>query len=147
VVGFRAAIEDSRQRAKMRKHKSDESDKLSTVTAPGKLKHPKDWLTFVSGLIDGQGGVNLEYVLRLKDESAYSNEEDGDFQQLTIACAPLVGEVYKADARKVHQMILGFVQGETTETWIKPKEKKQNGRFDYKPFEPITVGKATRRFV
>jgi hypothetical protein len=137
VVGSRATIEDSRQRAKMRKHKSDESDKLSTVTAPGKLKHQKDWLTFDRGLrnnlsaIDGQGGVNLEYVLRLKDEPYYSNEEDGKFEQLTIACAPLVGEVYKADARKVHQMILRFVQGETAKTWIKHKEKKQDGRLDY----------------
>ena len=38
---------------------------------------------------------------------------------------PLTSLTYKTDARKVHQLIDGFVQGETSETWIKPKENRQ----------------------
>jgi hypothetical protein len=34
--------------------------------------------------------------------------------------------VDEADAHKVHQLIRGFVQDETAETWIKSKEKKQD---------------------
>jgi hypothetical protein len=52
--------------------------------------------------------------------------------KLTIACAALQGIGHKTDARKVHQLIHGFVQGETAETWIKPREKKQDGRIDFR---------------
>ena len=31
----------------------------------------------------------------------------------------------------MHQLIHGFLQGETYKTWIKPKENKQDGRIDY----------------
>ena len=43
----------------------------------------------------------------------------------------MAGLTYKTDARKVHQLIHGFVQGETAETWINPKERKQDGRLEY----------------
>jgi hypothetical protein len=35
----------------------------------------------------------------------------------------------------VHPLIHAFVQGETAETWIKPKEKRQNGRLDFKALQ------------
>ena len=38
---------------------------------------------------------------------------------------------YRTDIRKVHLVIHGFVQGETEETWIKPKDRKQDGRLEY----------------
>ena len=38
---------------------------------------------------------------------------------------------YKTYASKVQQRIHGFVQGETAETWIKPKERNQDERLDY----------------
>ena len=44
---------------------------------------------------------------------------------------PLVGLTYKKYARKVHQIIHGFVQGETAETWINPKYRKQYVQLDY----------------
>jgi hypothetical protein len=59
------------------------------------------------------------------------DEVNGNIEQLSIASAPLVGNGYKTDAQKVQQLI-GFVQEETTETEIKPKEKKQDGRNDIK---------------
>jgi hypothetical protein len=73
------------------------------------------------------------FELREIDEPDYDkeDEEDFDFEQLSIKCAPLVRVFYKTNARKGHQLIHGFVQGETAETWIKPKEKRQNGRLDF----------------
>ena len=54
-----------------------------------------------------------------------------DIEQLSINCVPLTGLTYKTDAKKVHQLIHGFVQGETAEKWINPKYRNQGGRMDY----------------
>jgi hypothetical protein len=47
---------------------------------------------------------------------------------LSVDAAPLTGLNYTTDAKKVHQIIHGLVQGEIAETWIKPTERRQNGR-------------------
>jgi hypothetical protein len=57
---------------------------------------------------------------------------------LSVNSAPLNGLVFKMDARKVHELIHGFVQGETAETWIKPTEKQQNGRHDFQALQAIS---------
>jgi hypothetical protein len=140
---FKAAIETAKQRAQICKHNAEELDSLSTASNPGKLKRQKDWLVWSSSLtsymstILGQDGVPLSYIICENDEPDYDDEdeEDFDFEQLSIKCAPLVGVFYKTDACKVHQWIHGFLQGETAETWIKPKEKRQNGQLDFKAFQ------------
>ena len=58
-------------------------------------------------------------------------QPDYDFKQFSINFVPLTGLTYRIDARKVHQLIHGFVQGETAETWINLKERNQYGRLDY----------------
>jgi hypothetical protein len=137
LASFRLLIAEARERSNMRKHKEDESDKLSTAASPGKLK--KDWkqweeafLNYLSTLL-GQNGVPLSYVCRENDEPDYAEDhEDGDFEMLCIACAPLNGIGFKTDAKKVHQLMTGFVQGEIAATWIKDNKKKQDGRIDIK---------------
>jgi hypothetical protein len=132
---FKAALKKAKQRAQIRKHNTEEPDGLSTASDPGKVKRQKDWLVWSRSLTNylstilGQDGVPLSYIIRENDEPDYDeeDEEDFNFEQLSIKCALLVGVFYKTDARKVHQLIHGFVQGETAETWIKPKEKRQNG--------------------
>jgi hypothetical protein len=137
AASFRVAIEIARQRAQVRKHQAEESDKLSKAANPGKLKRQKDWLVWSCSLsnylstILGQNGVPLNYVIRPNDKPGYEDEEEGDFEQLSILCAPLEGIGYKTDTRKVHQLIHGFVQGETAETWIKPRKKRKDGRIDF----------------
>ena len=54
-----------------------------------------------------------------------------DFEQFSINCVPLTWLAYNIDTRKVHQLIQGFVQIETTDTWVNPKERKQDGRLEY----------------
>ena len=58
-------------------------------------------------------------------------QPDYDFEHLSINCVPLAGLTYKTDYRKLHQLIHGFVQGETAEKWINTKERKQDGRLKY----------------
>ena len=43
---------------------------------------------------------------------------------------PLNGEYYIADARRVHTLLLGFLQGEQTENWIRSISRYQDGRRD-----------------
>ena len=37
--------------------------------------------------------------------------------------------------RKAHQIINIFMQGETSETWVKPREKKQHGKVNFKSLQ------------
>jgi hypothetical protein len=119
------------------------------------LKRQKDWLLWSRSLTNyylstilGQEGVPLSCVIRENNDPDYEDEdedkEDFDFEQLSIKCTPLVGVFYKADARKVHQLIHGFVQGETAETWIKPTEKRQNGRLDFKALQAHYGGEGNK---
>jgi hypothetical protein len=148
---FKAAIETAKQRAQIRKHNAEESDSLSTVSDPGNLKRQKDWLVWSLSLTNylltilGQEGVPLSYFIRENDEPDYKeeDEEDFDFEQLSIKCALLVGVFNKTDARKVHQLIYGFLQGETAKTWIKPTEKRQNGQVAFKAIQAHYGGKGT----
>ena len=136
---FRNLIERAKQRAQIRKHNAEDAEGISKAADPGKLKRQKEWIAWSRGLknylstILGQDGVPLSYVIRENEQPDYDLESqaDYDFESLAIDCAPLTGLVFKTDARKVHQLIHGFVQGETSETWIKPREKRQNGRLDY----------------
>lgn len=136
---FKAAIEIAAQRAKIRKHNADESDAVSKAADPGKLKRQKEWTAWSRGLknylstILGQNGVPLSYIIRENEQPDYAleAENDYDFEELSVNCAPMTGLVFKTDARKVHQLIHGFVQGETSETWIKASERRNNGRLDY----------------
>jgi hypothetical protein len=149
---FKAAIETAKQRAQIRKHNAEESDSLSTASHTGKLKRQKDWLVWSRSLTNylstilGQDGLPLSYIIRENDEPDYDEEdkEDFDFEQLSIKCAPLVGVFYKTDARKVHQLIHGFMQGETAETWIKPKEKRQNGRLEFRALQAHYGGEGNK---
>ena len=58
-------------------------------------------------------------------------QPDYDFNQLSINCVLLTGLTYNTDARKVNQLIHGFIQGETAETRTNPKETNQYFRLDY----------------
>jgi hypothetical protein len=149
---FRTQIETARQRAQIRKHNAEESDSLSKAADPGKLKRQKEWIAWSRGLgnylstILGQDGVPLSYIIRENDAPDYTLESqpDFDYEQLSIDCAALNGLVFKTDARKVHQLIHGFVQGETAETWIKPKEKRQNGRLDFQALQAHYGGEGNK---
>jgi hypothetical protein len=52
------------------------------------------------------------------------------FNERAIACAPLTGPNFQADARKGHQLLKRFLQTETAEQWIKPIARRKSGRED-----------------
>ena len=132
---FRAALPEANQRANVRKVEKDQSDTVSKAADPGKFKDERKWSiwepAFANCLstIPGVNGIPLSYVIR-ELEAPNRTAEFTNFNEKAIACAPLTGATYQADARKVHQLLKSYLQAETAEQWIKPLEKAKDGRKD-----------------
>ncbi len=62
--------------------------------------------------IQGVNGVPLSYVVR-EQEEVDRNGTFESFNEQTIACSPLKGPIFQADAHKVHQLLKSFLQTET----------------------------------
>ena len=136
-VAFRAALGIAYDRASVRRIEKEQSDTVSKAADPGKFKDERKWPewepAFANYLstIPGVKGISLSYVIREKehpDEGATYKA----FNERAVACAPLNGPSFQADARKVHQLIKSFLQTETAEQWVKPHASKQNGRINFK---------------
>ena len=65
----------------------------------------------------GVNGVPLSYVVRENPEPMSKGHDT--FVQKYIACAPLTGPHFEADARTYHQLATSFTQGKILEQWIK----------------------------
>ena len=152
AAAFREALDVAAKRAKFRKVEKDQSDTISKAADPGKFKDEKKWAlwepSFCNYLatIPGITGVPLSYVVRVK-ETPVEGLEYESFNEQAVACCPLEGTVFQADSRKVHQLLKSFLQAETAEQWIKPLEKKLNGRQDMEALRNHYAGEgnASRR--
>ena len=60
----------------------------------------------------------LSYVIRENEDPAHDQDFCEDFQAEMIACPPLHGAHFRADARRVHQLLKNYLVTETTEQWI-----------------------------
>jgi hypothetical protein len=132
---FKAALDEASQRADVRKIEKDQSDTVSKAAEEGKFKDDRKWpewepaFTNYLSTIPGVNGIPLSYVIR----ESYVPDRIIDypsFNERAIACAPLTGPNFQADARKVHQLLKSFLQTETAEQWIKPIARWQSGRED-----------------
>ena len=136
-VAFRLALDEAFDRADVRRIEKDQSDTVSKAADPGKFKDERKWPewepAFVNYLstIPGVMGVPLSYVVRDNDEPDTGGTFES-FNERAIACSPLTGASFQADARKVHQLLKSFLQSESAEQWIKPIARKQSGRLDMK---------------
>lgn len=134
---FITELQVAAKRSTIRKQEADRSDTISREAAPGKLKDERKWNDWISGFknmlsaLFGVTGIPLSYVIRDNDLPDHKAEHD-TFMQKCIACAPLEGVAFEADARQVHHLVTACVQGESSEQWIKTIKKFQNGRKDVK---------------
>ena len=87
---------------------------------PGKFKDERKWPEWEKAfanylaVIPGVTGIPLSYVIREHDVP----ENGREYSSLTdrmIARASLQGQFFVADAKRVHNLLLGFLQGEDTE--------------------------------
>lgn len=110
MASFREALDTAFYRADVRKVEKDQADTVSKAADPGKFKDEKKWPEWEPALVNylstipGVSGVPLSYVVRDK-ETPDGTVEYGSFHEQAIACAPLAGPTYQADARKVHRLI------------------------------------------
>ena len=133
---FTRAITVSAQRALIRDKESKDTSAVSVEASLGKLKDERKWTEWIAGfenmlsMILGVNGVPLSSVIREKEATELEGHDT--FVQKCIACAPLTGPHFEADARTVHQLATSFTRSETSEQWIKMHTKKQNDRLDLK---------------
>ena len=133
---FKQALSTAAQCASLCKVDTDQVDTISKAADLGKLKDERKWPewypAFVNYLstIPGVYGVPLPYVVRENQAPDHMCDFDGDFTEEIIACAPLDGPKFQADARKVHQLIKNFLTAESAEQWIRPLALRGNGRDD-----------------
>jgi hypothetical protein len=132
---YRAALLEASTRSEIRLQEAERSDTLSREAAPGKLKDGRRWNDWKRGMenmlatMPGVTAIPLSYVIRTNDIPEPNGHDN--FVQKCIACAPLTGPQFEADARQVHQLIQACVQGEDSEQWIKGVSRRQNGRTDF----------------
>ena len=120
--------------------KSDDIELVTTnskaADPAGKFKDERKWpnweklFTNYRSVIPGVNGIPLWYVVRGVDEP----DDDPDyptFNERIIGRAPLAGQYFVAKARRAHQLLIGFLLGENTETWIRSIARFQDaGRRD-----------------
>lgn len=135
AIQFRSALDEAYERADVRKVEKEQSDTVSKAADPGKFKDERKWpewepafVNYLSTIL-GVNGIPLCYVIREIAEPDRS-ADFASFNERAIACAPLNGSNFQADARKVHQLLKSFLQAESAEQWIKPLAKHQDGRKD-----------------
>ena len=113
---------------------------ISKAADPGKFKDEKKWPdwepAFVNFLstIPGVRGVLLSYVVRENEAPDHETDFGNDFTPRSIACAPLNDSSFRADARKVHQLLMNFLVAESAEQWIRDLTPRVNGRRDMEAF-------------
>ena len=133
---FRGILDVATQRAALRKVEDDQVETISKAADPGKFKDERKWPdwepAFINYLstIPGSYHVPLSYMVRENDDPARDRDFGEDFQAEMIACAPLHGAHFRADARRVHQLLKNYLIAETAEQWIKWLEVHGNGQRD-----------------
>ena len=117
-------VSTAAQCASLRKVDMDQFDTISKAADPGKLKYERKWPewypAFVNYLstIPGVYGVPLSYVIHKSQAPDHARNFAGNFTEEIIACAPIDGPKFQADARKVHQLLKNIFMAESAEQWI-----------------------------
>ena len=129
-------LEEASERASIRLYKNKNSASLAEQTDPGALKGNTVWIAWLEAQENhlsctyGVKGTPLSYLIRTKevgDLDAHYNS----FDEKTIACAPLTGPAFEADAATLHQKMISWTQGQDSFQFIKKQKRLNNGRIDH----------------
>lgn len=129
------ALSEALSLAQIRKSDLDLVTTNSKAADPGKFKDERKWpewekaFTNYLSVIPGVNGIPLSYVVR-EQEIPTPGTEYATFNERMLNRAPLTGQYFVADTRRVHNLLTGFLQGETTDSWIRTIAKHQDGRRD-----------------
>ena len=128
-------LAEAQGRVLVRKSDIDLVDTNTKAADPGKFKDERKWpeweKAFINYLsvIPGVNGIPLSYIVQEVADPEEGVEYD-TFNERMIARAPLTGQYYLADSRRVHNLLTGYVQGEQTEGWIRSIARYHDGRCD-----------------
>ena len=128
-----AAMSTARERAFICKRLRDKGG--DDVIGPGKFDLT-DYVKWEKGLenklssILGIKGVPICYVTRVKDLADAEDLLDKPFIMKTVLLAPLIGTIFEADSREVHQIIVASTTGTDAEQFLKSVAKYECGRRD-----------------
>ena len=128
-------IATANRRAEIREAMRDQADTVAKSAEPKKLKGEKDWYEWYDSLKNylslllGSNDVPLVYVLRERIVPILGATY-GTYTDEVIACAPLTGDYFVADAQRVHQIVKSYTQGESAEEWIRGISRFHDGRRD-----------------
>ena len=131
---FRGILDMAIQRAALRKVEDDQVETVSKAADPGKFKDERKWpdwepvFIYYLSTIPGSYHMPLLYVVRENEDPAHDHDFGEEFQAEMIACAPLQGAHFRADAQRVHQLLKNYLVAETAEQWIKGLEVHGDGR-------------------
>ena len=129
-------LEEASERAGIRQHRSKNSATLAEQTDPGALKGNTLWSTWLEAQENhlsctfGVKGTPLSYLTRKEDVGDPEAHYDS-FDEMCIACAPLSGPAFEADAATLHQKMISWTQGHDSFQFIKKNKKMNNGRADH----------------
>ena len=119
-----AALNDALCLSQVRKSDIELVSPNTKAIDPGKFMDTRRWLewekAFTNNLavISGVSGIPLSYVIR--EEGTPEEEREYASYNEMIVRAPRNGQFYLADTRRrVRNLLLGFLQGENTENWIR----------------------------
>jgi hypothetical protein len=135
TIDGEATLMTAIERSKARKQMKDATETQTKTTTPGKFKKESEWydwydrFTIFLSVIPGMTGIPLSYVVR-ENESPDPSIVPNNFMEEMEANAPLTGTTFEVDSAQVHTYLLGFVQGEPAEQWIKHLRRQSNGRED-----------------
>ena len=80
--------------------------------------------------IPGSYHVPLSYLVQEQEDLDHDRDFGDNFVSEMIACAPLHGEHFRADSRRIHQLLKNYLVAETAEQWIKNLEPHADSRRD-----------------
>ena len=154
MVKFKEAILVLAQRASLRKTDAEQVDTIRKAVKAGKFKDERKWpdwepaLMKYLSMIRGVRGVPLSYIVRENDAPDHEMDFGNDFIARSVACASLNDASFRADARKVHQLLMSFLVAESAEQWIKDLTPRVHGRCDMEPLHNHYrgEGRASRLF-
>jgi hypothetical protein len=86
----------------------------------------KVFINFLS-VVPGVSDIPLSYVMQEQEVPTPGMEYPSNLTERMINRAPLEGQYYIADTRRVHNLLVGFLQGENTENWSRNIARYQDG--------------------
>jgi hypothetical protein len=131
---FLLDIAKSLSAAKGREQQKAGLQARAEAASPGPLKKEPEWSNWEQGVLNmlnimrGITGVPLAYVIRESDHQ--DGDTYGNLDAEYIAKAPLIGEVFEADSKVVHETLTNMTNGHDSNTWIREHKSKNNGRLD-----------------